>query len=93
MNKFQRVKDDLRTQLWSDTEEVGYRPDSFPAILLRCLKFESHTVRTELLYEYQIEIGAGLGPFAGKIWRIGLMGHSAYKENVDQLLEALNKVL
>ena len=50
-------------------------------------------VRTALLYEYQIEIGAGLGPFAGKIWRIGLMGHSAYKENVDRLLEALNKVL
>ena len=50
-------------------------------------------VRTALLYEYQIEIGAGLGPFAGKIWRIGLMGHSAYKENVDRLLEALNKIL
>ena len=50
-------------------------------------------MRTALLYEYQIEIGAGLGPFADKIWRIGLMGHSTYKENVDRLLVALNKVL
>ena len=51
------------------------------------------SIRTALLNDYQIEIGAGLGPLAGKIWRIGLMGHSAYKENVDRLLEALNKVL
>ena len=50
-------------------------------------------VRSTLLNDYQIEIGAGLGPFAGKIWRIGLMGYSAYKENVDQLLGALKKVL
>jgi len=50
-------------------------------------------VRSQLLNDYHIEIGAGLGPFSGKIWRIGLMGHSAYKENVDQLLDALKKVL
>ena len=50
-------------------------------------------VRSTLLNKYQIEIGAGLGPFSGKIWRIGLMGHSAYKENVDRLLAALKKVL
>lgn len=48
-------------------------------------------VRIKLLQEQRIEIGAGLGPLAGKIWRIGLMGHTAYPENVDRLLDALTK--
>jgi alanine-glyoxylate transaminase/serine-glyoxylate transaminase/serine-pyruvate transaminase len=46
-------------------------------------------VRARLLSDYRIEIGAGLGPLAGKIWRIGLMGHTARPENVDRLLAAL----
>ncbi len=50
-------------------------------------------VRTKLLKEHDIEIGAGLGPLAGKIWRIGLMGHTARKENIDKLLDALKKAL
>lgn len=50
-------------------------------------------VRARLLEEYKIEIGAGLGPLAGKIWRIGLMGHTARKENVDRLIDALKKLL
>ena len=51
------------------------------------------SVRTKLLNEYNIEIGGGLGPFAGKVWRIGLMGHSAKSENVQKLLTALKKIL
>ena len=50
-------------------------------------------VRKELRQNYKIEIGAGLGNLAGKIWRIGVMGHSARKENVDTLLAALKKIL
>jgi alanine-glyoxylate transaminase/serine-glyoxylate transaminase/serine-pyruvate transaminase len=50
-------------------------------------------VRARLLKEFDIEIGAGLGPLAGKIWRIGLMGHTARAENVDRLLDALKKIL
>lgn len=50
-------------------------------------------VRSRLLTEHDIEIGAGLGPLAGKVWRIGLMGHTARPENVDRLLEALGKML
>lgn len=46
-------------------------------------------VRAKLLEDYSIEIGAGLGPLAGKTWRIGLMGHSATQANVDLLLAAL----
>ncbi len=50
-------------------------------------------VRGRLLREHRIEIGAGLGPLAGKIWRIGLMGHTAREENVQRLLGALKKIL
>ena len=50
-------------------------------------------VRSELLHKYNIEIGGGLGPFSGKVWRIGLMGYSAYEKNVDTLLSALRKLL
>ncbi|MEE8440678.1 MAG: alanine--glyoxylate aminotransferase family protein, partial [Spirochaetia bacterium] len=50
-------------------------------------------VRSTLLNQYAIEIGAGLGPLAGKIWRVGLMGHTARRENVDRLIEALGTVI
>ena len=50
-------------------------------------------VRSALLKDHRIEIGAGLGPLAGKIWRIGLMGHTARPENVDRLLSALKTVI
>jgi alanine-glyoxylate transaminase/serine-glyoxylate transaminase/serine-pyruvate transaminase len=50
-------------------------------------------VRKALREEHKIEIGAGLGPLAGKIWRVGLMGHTARPENVTRLIEALKKVL
>jgi alanine-glyoxylate transaminase/serine-glyoxylate transaminase/serine-pyruvate transaminase len=50
-------------------------------------------VRARLLDEFGIEVGAGLGPLAGEIWRIGLMGENARPEIVDRLLEALRKIL
>ena len=50
-------------------------------------------IRSNLLKEFDIEIGAGLGPFAGKIWRVGLMGYSAKISNVNKLLDALRKLL
>lgn len=50
-------------------------------------------VRKRLLTEYSIEIGAGLGVFAGKAWRIGLMGHAATTRNIDTLLAALGHCL
>jgi alanine-glyoxylate transaminase/serine-glyoxylate transaminase/serine-pyruvate transaminase len=51
------------------------------------------SVRRRLRNEFNIEIGAGLGPLSGKIWRIGLMGHTARKESVDRLLTALGTIL
>ncbi|MBW3590685.1 MAG: alanine--glyoxylate aminotransferase family protein [Actinobacteria bacterium] len=50
-------------------------------------------VRKRLLSEYGIEIGAGLGPFKGKAWRIGLMGHSSTRRNVLLILAALESLL
>lgn len=50
-------------------------------------------VRARLLQEYDIEIGPGLGPLAGKVWRIGLMGYSCRSENVERLLGVLKDVL
>ncbi|RKF21313.1 alanine--glyoxylate aminotransferase family protein [Alginatibacterium sediminis] len=50
-------------------------------------------IRSRLLNEYNLEIGAGLGAFAGKAWRIGLMGYAARTENVSLCLAALREVL
>ena len=50
-------------------------------------------VRTRLLTEFNLEIGAGLGALAGKTWRIGLMGESGREENVSACLAALKTVL
>ncbi len=49
--------------------------------------------RRRLLNEYNIEIGAGLGDLAGKVWRIGLMGYASREENVNKCLAALGEVL
>ncbi|BCV26520.1 pyridoxal-phosphate-dependent aminotransferase family protein [Shewanella algae] len=51
------------------------------------------TVRKQLLDNYNLEIGAGLGALAGKAWRIGLMGYGARRENVALCLRALAEVL
>jgi alanine-glyoxylate transaminase / serine-glyoxylate transaminase / serine-pyruvate transaminase len=50
-------------------------------------------VRAILLSDYQLEIGAGLGAMAGKVWRIGLMGHASNPRNVLLCLSALDDVL
>ncbi len=50
-------------------------------------------VRRRLLEEFAIEIGAGLGPLAGRIWRVGLMGAGSTLANVTRLLTALEHVL
>ena len=50
-------------------------------------------VRRQLLDEYNLELGAGLGDWAGKVWRIGLMGSSSNQENIDLCLSALKKVM
>jgi len=64
---------------------------------LNCVRIpdgaDDATVRKALLNEYGIEIGGGLGPMAGKAWRIGLMGYGASVRNVDLILTALREIL
>jgi alanine-glyoxylate transaminase/serine-glyoxylate transaminase/serine-pyruvate transaminase len=50
-------------------------------------------VRGALLDRWGIEIGGGVGAYAGRVWRIGCMGHTARSENVDRLLAALDELL
>jgi len=50
-------------------------------------------VRGRLLNEFNLEIGAGLGDLAGKVWRIGLMGHASRAENIVLCIAALEAVL
>jgi alanine-glyoxylate transaminase/serine-glyoxylate transaminase/serine-pyruvate transaminase len=50
-------------------------------------------VRKRLRDEFRIEIGAGLGPMAGKVWRIGLMGETCRPGNVERILSALREIL
>ncbi len=54
---------------------------------------DDRRVRQRLLEEHQIEIAGGLGPWAGKIWRIGVMGHGARLSNMMTLLVSLRTVL
>jgi alanine-glyoxylate transaminase / serine-glyoxylate transaminase / serine-pyruvate transaminase len=62
---------------------------------LNCLRVpagvDDGALRKYLLAEHGIEIGGGLGPLAGKVWRIGLMGESARQENVLAVLAALEQ--
>jgi alanine-glyoxylate transaminase/serine-glyoxylate transaminase/serine-pyruvate transaminase len=67
------------TTVWVPEDRLGSRSEA--------------DVRGALLERYGIEIGGGLGEFAGRVWRIGLMGHTARLRNVDLFLAALDEVL
>lgn len=80
-------------------EELGLTP--LPRIgqrlpMLNCVSIPSHIpeaqVRARLLTNYGIEIGGGLGPLKGKVWRIGLMGESSTEAHVLTLLNALESL-
>ncbi len=73
--------------------EEPYRLPQLNAVLLpKSIKDEAK-LRKQLLTEYNIEVGGGLGGFAGKIWRIGLMGESCTENHVNMLLGALRNIL
>jgi alanine-glyoxylate transaminase/serine-glyoxylate transaminase/serine-pyruvate transaminase len=46
-----------------------------------------------LLNDFSVEIGGGLGDLAGKVWRVGLMGHASCQRNVLLFLSALESIL
>ena len=91
---------DTHYQLVKGLNEMGlelYVQKEYRLPMLNAVKVpegvDEANVRSVLLNEYKIEIGAGLGPLAGKIWRIGLMGHTARSENVERFLNALTETL
>ncbi|MDH3250686.1 MAG: aminotransferase class V-fold PLP-dependent enzyme, partial [Acidimicrobiia bacterium] len=70
----------------------GYRlPELTTAVVPTSI--DEAGVRRRLLTEYDIEVGGGLGPVAGKVWRIGTMGHTARTSNVEMFLAALDDLL
>ena len=88
----------MHQRLRSGLEAMGLEYIPKPSLhTLNCVKIpagaDDATVRRRLLNEYGIEIGSGLGPMAGKAWRIGLMGHGATQRNVDLVLTALRVIL
>lgn len=76
--------------------EMLVKPDSRLPMLNSVLipdGVDDALVRKRLLEEFQIEIGSGLGPLAGKIWRIGIMGHTARIENIERFSAALSEII
>ena len=88
------------TRLQRELPELGFRlvvPEGhrLPELTTAWLpeSGDDATLRKALLETYGIEVGGGLGEFAGKAWRIGLMGHSARERSVTTLLGALRELL
>jgi alanine-glyoxylate transaminase/serine-glyoxylate transaminase/serine-pyruvate transaminase len=82
--------------LWAGLEAMGLEllvPAVERLIPLTSVKIpagvDDAELRRHLLAEFSIEIGAGLGPLKGKVWRIGLMGVGSHRRNVDLVLAAL----
>ena len=98
-NSWQRHQKNVE-YLWEGLENLGlsmhveqeYR---LPTLTTVCIPtgVDGKAIAWQLLNEYNIEIGGGLGELAGKVWRVGLMGFNSRKESVDQLLAALRQVL
>ena len=86
------LQDALVARGWTLFAEEGRRlPQLTAAALPNGL--EEGPLRTALLRDHGIEVGGGLGPGAGKLWRIGMMGSGATPGNVDVLLAAVDELI
>jgi alanine-glyoxylate transaminase/serine-glyoxylate transaminase/serine-pyruvate transaminase len=97
--RFSRHKEN-HEELRDGLEDMGFEFLVAPAYRLPMLNavkvpegYDDALIRGRLLNEYNIEIGAGLGEFAGKVWRIGIMGESCTKNHINILLGALKNIL
>ncbi len=73
--------------------EEGHRLPELTTVWVPDSIGDEAAARRTLLERYGIEVGAGIGEFAGKVWRIGCMGHTARPRNVTLLLAALAEVI
>lgn len=87
-----RLQDELESRGWTLFAQEGHRLPQLTSAALPGGRPEG-PVRAALLEKHGIEVGGGLGPAAGKIWRIGLMGSGATDESVDRLLAAIDDLL
>jgi len=71
----------------------AHRLPNLNSVFLPAFVKDEAKLRKQLLEEYNIEVGGGLGDFAGKIWRIGIMGESCTKNHVNMLIGALQNLL
>ncbi len=86
--------------LWEGLEEIGVNPFvseewRLPSLTTAIVPegVDAKAVATYLLEHFNIEIAGAFGPLAGKVWRIGLMGHNSRHENVVLLLAALKEAM
>ena len=86
------LKEGLESLGMSFLVQEGFRLPMLNAVVIP-EGVDEAKVRKQLLTTYNIEIGAGLGQFAGKIWRIGLMGESSTPNHINMLLAALKSLL
>ena len=91
---------ELGAMLAKELEARGFEyvaPERHRLPMLHCVRVpggvDEAAGRKKLLADFGIEVGAGLGPFAGKCWRIGLMGYTCDERNVLTFLAALDDVL
>lgn len=98
-NSWQRHQRNVE-YLWQGLEDLGLslhveREYRLPTLTTVCIPagVDGKAIARQLLNEYNIEIGGGLGELAGRVWRVGLMGFNSRQESVDQLLAALRQVL
>jgi len=98
-NSWQRHKKN-GDKLVSELGKIGLKPfvkesERLPQLTSVAIPegIDEAKVRSSLLNEYNIEIGAGLGELAGKVWRIGLMGYSSNEENINTCVSALKNIL
>jgi alanine-glyoxylate transaminase / serine-glyoxylate transaminase / serine-pyruvate transaminase len=90
------VGEQLHTQLTDrDLELLAQEGHRLPQLTTFALPdgVDEAALRQRLLDEHGIEVGGGLGAFAGRAWRVGLMGEGATHDNVDRLLVALDELL
>lgn len=98
-NRFRRHREN-HLILASKLEEIGFEylvKEAYRLPMLNAVKVpegvDELAIRKRLLNEYNIEVGGGLGKFAGKIWRVGLMGESCTKNHINILVSALKDIL
>ena len=86
--------------LRQELEALGFQfivREGFRLPMLNAVKLpegvDDASTRSKLLNDFNIEVGGGLGDFAGKIWRVGLMGNSSTPNHVNQLIGALKTII